>query len=395
MSDRAPIRPSRVLEESLHAIALAPPSPTDARALAAALAAVGHGLARGVDLPEGVRAWLRALEPDATSAAVREAWGAAPPCDDEGHPVDREAARRGLVRAFAPDRWTATLRATLRELRPTESGGEPVESGAPASGGPTLLAGAALTDHVMTAFVTREAGAEDVESLAACRPAVAEEVLASVEAIAALGEPLSDEARVWAATRTPSPPEAASPADSVVAPVAASRSRVSPWLAIAASVALAFGAGAVVKKQGSDEEARSEAARAAELESVRAESARSAEVRRQSGLTAAMEGQRGSTGGARVGDADVGATGNFDHDAAARALADVPLDACRQDGGPTGEGHVAITFEPDGSVRSVLVDAAPYAGTSVGECLAQRFRAVRVPAFGGAPVKVGKRFSIR
>ena len=53
-----------------------------------------------------------------------------------------------------------------------------------------------------------------------------------------------------------------------------------------------------------------------------------------------------------------------------------------------------ITFAPDGSVQSAVVDAAPYAGTTVGGCIAGRYRAVTVPPFQGAPVKVGKRFFI-
>lgn len=394
MSDPTPRRLSRHIEESLHVVALSPGRTATPRELAWSLSTVGHGLTRGLELPGEVRAWLRALDPEATSASLRSAWEGEPPRDEDGAPLDGEAVRRALLRAFAPDRLTESVRATLTLLRPAGVEAEPVESGASSAGGAALVAGAALTDHVMASFVTREVGAEDVESLAACRPAVAEEVLASVEAIAALGEPLSDEARVWAATRTLAHAPAATPTP-VAAPRGAARPRIAPWLAIAASVALAFGAGAVVKKQTSDEAIRSEAARAAEIERTRQESARAADARKQSSLTAAMREQ--SSGTSAVGDGGAGAgegSGPFDRGAAARALSGVSVDACKAAGGPTGEGHVAITFEPDGSVRSVVVDAAPYAGTTVGGCIAGRYRAVTVPPFQGAPVQVGKRFSI-
>jgi hypothetical protein len=55
---------------------------------------------------------------------------------------------------------------------------------------------------------------------------------------------------------------------------------------------------------------------------------------------------------------------------------------------------VKVTFQPNGTVSSVEVDAAPYSGTSVGGCVAAKFRAAHIPAFGGSSVTVGKSFTI-
>jgi len=59
-----------------------------------------------------------------------------------------------------------------------------------------------------------------------------------------------------------------------------------------------------------------------------------------------------------------------------------------------GPGHAMITFQPDGSVSSVVVDDGPFVGTSVGACVEQRFREVRIRPYDGGPVKVGKSFNL-
>jgi hypothetical protein len=84
----------------------------------------------------------------------------------------------------------------------------------------------------------------------------------------------------------------------------------------------------------------------------------------------------------------------FDRLAAAKALASVDPLVCRTADGPTGRGHVKVTFDVDGSVASAVVDAGPYPGTAVGSCLAAAYATVAVPPFGGAPVRVGKSFTI-
>lgn len=83
----------------------------------------------------------------------------------------------------------------------------------------------------------------------------------------------------------------------------------------------------------------------------------------------------------------------FDRAAAVAALVAVDVQSCKKTGGPTGLGHVTVTFVNNGTVSAAIV-GPPYAGTSVGGCVATKYRAVRVPAFGGSPVTIGKFFYI-
>jgi hypothetical protein len=84
----------------------------------------------------------------------------------------------------------------------------------------------------------------------------------------------------------------------------------------------------------------------------------------------------------------------FDRAAAATALSAIDVSSCASEGGPTGTGHMSVTFEPSGVVGLALADQPPFAGTAVGACVASRFRQARIPPFGGAPVKVGKSFVV-
>jgi hypothetical protein len=79
-----------------------------------------------------------------------------------------------------------------------------------------------------------------------------------------------------------------------------------------------------------------------------------------------------------------------------RSLPPVPTQSCKVQGGPTGAGHVTVTFAPSGEVIAVVVDRPPFAGTPVGECVAALFRTVRLPPFSdaGGSIKVGKSFVI-
>lgn len=95
------------------------------------------------------------------------------------------------------------------------------------------------------------------------------------------------------------------------------------------------------------------------------------------------ENATGSGGGAQ-----------FDRGAAAAALGGIDIQGCKKPDGPTGPGHVNVTFAPDGSVASAVVDQGPFPGTAVGGCIAGKFRAAHVPAFGGAAVRVGKSFTL-
>lgn len=89
-----------------------------------------------------------------------------------------------------------------------------------------------------------------------------------------------------------------------------------------------------------------------------------------------------------------GSTAPFDRGAAAAALGAVNVQACKKPDGPTGSGHVTVTFSPDGSVASAVIDGGSFPGTPVGGCIAGKYRGARVPAFGGAPVRVGKSFTV-
>jgi hypothetical protein len=84
----------------------------------------------------------------------------------------------------------------------------------------------------------------------------------------------------------------------------------------------------------------------------------------------------------------------FDRGAAAAALGAVNVQSCKKSDGPTGSGHVTVTFGPDGQVQSAVVDSGPFPGTPVGGCIGGKYRGVHVPPFGGAPVRVGKSFTI-
>jgi hypothetical protein len=72
----------------------------------------------------------------------------------------------------------------------------------------------------------------------------------------------------------------------------------------------------------------------------------------------------------------------------------VSLRSCKRPGGPTGNGHVVMTVAATGEVKSVVIDAGPFPGTPVGDCIVEQFKKARVPPFAGGDVKVGKSFSI-
>jgi hypothetical protein len=88
------------------------------------------------------------------------------------------------------------------------------------------------------------------------------------------------------------------------------------------------------------------------------------------------------------------ASAPFDRGAAAAALGSISVGGCKKSDGPTGSGHIKITFAPSGSVQSAVVDQPPFAGTAVGGCVAGKFRSAHIPAFAGGPVPVGKSFVV-
>jgi hypothetical protein len=85
----------------------------------------------------------------------------------------------------------------------------------------------------------------------------------------------------------------------------------------------------------------------------------------------------------------------FNRGAAAQALGAVDLRKCRQANGPTGAGHIKITYEAaSGRVKMLALDAGPFVGTPEGACIVARFRSAAVPPFCGTDVSVGKSFAI-
>ncbi len=83
--------------------------------------------------------------------------------------------------------------------------------------------------------------------------------------------------------------------------------------------------------------------------------------------------------------------GDFDRVDVAFALDHVHVEDCVK-AGERGGGHVKLTLAPSGLVSAATVDRGVYAGTSVGHCIEDRYRAAHVPAFTGSPRIVGKSF---
>lgn len=83
--------------------------------------------------------------------------------------------------------------------------------------------------------------------------------------------------------------------------------------------------------------------------------------------------------------------------AKAKAALDVVngiLASCRKPGGVTGKGVATVSFAPDGSVTSVLVDKAPFGGTPEAACIASRFRLAKMAAYEGPPGAVDYTFNV-
>ncbi len=87
---------------------------------------------------------------------------------------------------------------------------------------------------------------------------------------------------------------------------------------------------------------------------------------------------------------------NIDHEAAASALSNSAslASSCRPPGGPTGTGKVRVTYNNDGSVGTVEVMPATFAGTTTGSCVSMLFRRAKIPAFKGEPPTFIKSFTI-
>ena len=127
-----------------------------------------------------------------------------------------------------------------------------------------------------------------------------------------------------------------------------------------------------------------------------APAAQPARRRRRRGAKSLADALKASAGGgdSTPAPAAQSSAAPFDRGAAAAALGSVSVGGCKKSDGPTGSGHVSITFAPSGNVQSAVVDQPPFAGTAVGGCVAGKFRGAHIPAFSGAAVHVGKSFTI-
>ncbi len=83
----------------------------------------------------------------------------------------------------------------------------------------------------------------------------------------------------------------------------------------------------------------------------------------------------------------------FDKASVGSVLGGVDISGCAPLRGPSGAGHLTVTFVLDGTASVVNVDP-PFAGTERGACIAAKYRAVKTPPFAGNPVRVGKSFVV-
>ncbi|HEV8244271.1 MAG TPA: protein kinase, partial [Polyangiaceae bacterium] len=90
-----------------------------------------------------------------------------------------------------------------------------------------------------------------------------------------------------------------------------------------------------------------------------------------------------------------GEAGPFSRGAAMAALGSASSRAagCKRPDGPTGMSRAMVTFSPAGTVSSVAL-SAPFAGTSVGNCVSTIFKSARVPAFTGSAITLPQSYRI-
>lgn len=85
----------------------------------------------------------------------------------------------------------------------------------------------------------------------------------------------------------------------------------------------------------------------------------------------------------------------FDRGAAAKGLGEVDVKSCATEAGARTI-HVTAVFDPSGSVSVATLDSGGDRLTeSERACVTRRVREVRVPAFAGAPVRVGKSYTLK
>lgn len=82
----------------------------------------------------------------------------------------------------------------------------------------------------------------------------------------------------------------------------------------------------------------------------------------------------------------------FDKAVASSVLSAVDLAKCKSTNAPRGEGHIFVKFTASGVAAEAVVDKGPWLKTPVAKCIAAEFKKVKVPAFTGDDVRVGKSF---
>ena len=85
--------------------------------------------------------------------------------------------------------------------------------------------------------------------------------------------------------------------------------------------------------------------------------------------------------------------GHFDRECTARAVGLVNLSDCAKDTSG-GSGHLRIQLLPSGGVGNAHVDSPNFAGTATARCIEERFSRIHIPPFEGAPVTIGKSFTL-
>ena len=94
-------------------------------------------------------------------------------------------------------------------------------------------------------------------------------------------------------------------------------------------------------------------------------------------------------------DARVPALDSFDPIVARNALHAVDLRACHDaQAAPIGYGHAKVTFNPDGSVKTILVDSPAGLNEAVVACIGAKLSEARVPEFRGPATTAGFAFRI-
>jgi serine/threonine protein kinase len=83
----------------------------------------------------------------------------------------------------------------------------------------------------------------------------------------------------------------------------------------------------------------------------------------------------------------------FNESAARSTLSGAAVAFCKKEGGVSGPGSATVTFNPDGSVASVAMDA-PYAGTPTGDCVKGLFQRSKTKPWKGSPQSVKTSFDV-